>query len=441
MNEHPHGNMSKLYHDKRAPYNPNHARILTEAGVYDISEGPLDIRIGDTYLQVVNPKRDQITTPDGHGGFNPAIDYYLIDPNALNFDEDRGYKALRDEEEVTLGRNPDLQGRFNLQEDDKISRRHMTLTRVADKLIVLDLESTNGTYVGHVALGSLGINKPSVDTTANRQVDGERLRVSLEAASVASERHPERNEDHYFTNETAAGVFDGVGGSAGSEVASQLAAQHIDKFLSGTPKVLPFAQAEAMIKSALTTAGRAINEFARGSRISTTATIAKILENEHGEPYAVIASAGDSRAYLLRNNSLQAVTLDESITVASAGTPEEGRARQEKFANVADESDLSESELHAFRRQNMIFGALGGGQEKVDIQAHIVPLEKGDKILLTSDGIHDNLTSREIEAILRNSLVNSCNALVEAARERSRQKHIRAKPDDMTAATISYDGK
>src|SRR5947209_8239397 len=45
--------------------------------------------------------------------------------------------------------------------------------------------------------------------------------------TVACERHPERNEDTIITDERSglAAVFDGVGGSAAGEIASQIAAR------------------------------------------------------------------------------------------------------------------------------------------------------------------------------------------------------------------------
>src|SRR2546428_7521193 len=49
--------------------------------------------------------------------------------------------------------------------------------------------------------------------------------------SVACERHPDRNEDSIFTDEQSglAAVFDGVGGSAAGEIASQTAARSTRK--------------------------------------------------------------------------------------------------------------------------------------------------------------------------------------------------------------------
>ncbi len=62
----------------------------------------------------------------------------------------------------------------------------------------------------------------------------------------------------------------------------------------------------------------------------------------------------------------------------------------------------------------------------------------GDRMLLCSDGIHDNLTDAEIETIV------PCGAhtvvarhLVQRALDRSREECLRAKKDDMSAIVIT----
>jgi len=71
-------------------------------------------------------------------------------------------------------------------------------------------------------------------------------------------------------------------------------------------------------------------------------------------------------------------------------------------------------------------------------QTRIIP---GDRILLCSDGIHDNLTNDEIEEIVKQAdSTTVAQTLVEHALERSRQESsvtMRAKPDDMTAVVIT----
>jgi PPM family protein phosphatase len=82
-----------------------------------------------------------------------------------------------------------------------------------------------------------------------------------------------------------------------------------------------------------------------------------------------------------------------------------------------------------------------GGPYPPDIHSDQVPITIGDRILLCTDGIHDNLTDLEIEAILRKAPRNAAaRQLVEYALLRSREERqviIRAKPDDMTAIVMT----
>jgi protein phosphatase len=82
-----------------------------------------------------------------------------------------------------------------------------------------------------------------------------------------------------------------------------------------------------------------------------------------------------------------------------------------------------------------------GGPFPPEIHIDQTLVSIGDRILLCTDGIHDNLTDLEIEAILRKAPRNAAaRLLVESALLRSReerQTNIRAKPDDMTAIVLT----
>lgn len=61
----------------------------------------------------------------------------------------------------------------------------------------------------------------------------------------------------------------------------------------------------------------------------------------------------------------------------------------------------------------------------------------GDVLLLTSDGIHDNLTTAEIEAVLITSNPQYTTAsLANRAQMRTFDKSARSKDDDMTAVVV-----
>ncbi len=68
-------------------------------------------------------------------------------------------------------------------------------------------------------------------------------------------------------------------------------------------------------------------------------------------------------------------------------------------------------------------------------------IKPGDRILLCSDGIHDNLTDAEIESILlREPRTIAARNLVQNAINRSHEECLRAKKDHMSAIVITCNG-
>ena len=84
----------------------------------------------------------------------------------------------------------------------------------------------------------------------------------------------------------------------------------------------------------------------------------------------------------------------------------------------------------AFLYRNIVGACLDGGYDNY-INVDTRDVEPGDIILATTDGIHDNLTRREIAEW------TTVKDLLAAALARSRDTdHPRAKPDDMTAVML-----
>src|SRR5436305_13905201 len=101
---------------------------------------------------------------------------------------------------------------------------------------------------------------------------------------------------------------------------------------------------------------------------------------------------------------------------------------------------LSDTEYSYFRLRGGITQALGGPQAPA-IHLDQVAVFPGDRILLCTDGIHDNLSDEEIETILRTGPRTSvARLLIEQSLARSHEERdttVRAKPDDMTAIVIT----
>jgi len=415
---------------------PQRRQITQE--VTSLSDGPVNIALCRDELTIVDAERDL--------GESWSVDYLIIDPNNFGWDAQggTGYKGLGDGETVVLGRHISNRGRFNFS--DTVSRAHVQIKRFGDSVEITDLDSTNGTYMLEQPSDNRrsGGDTTTVQVTETVRHEAKHAgRLTMAGASVASELHPERNEDAYFVNEEALalGVFDGVGGAPGSEAASQVASSSVEDYLRGVPMQMSRPLAQLAIREALTKAHSDIIKASGGSGIATTATIAKIFTTESGSPYVVIGSVGDSRASLLRQGEISHITQDQAYMPSQ--DPDEARRLQETLAQATSLSRLSEAERVAFYNRNIITSYLGGEKPPV-ITLTDLEMHSGDRLLITSDGIHDNLTTSEIEKALSDYERSSdtkfaVEDLVKAAVERSRDpEHIRAKPDDMTAVMFSF---
>ncbi len=292
-------------------------------------------------------------------------------------------------------------------------------------------------------------------------ISEDRLPFKIVGYSIPCERHPQRNEDSYLIEQNSGivAVFDGVGGSAAGEIASQAAkratlqgwkgalrqihkGRNVQRYLEDCDEVDFCTLLQHLIEHAdelIRTDG--VREAGTDDLATTVALAALCRHSEKNEYNMVYAHVGDSRVYLLKQNEpLKRLTADDGLL----GKLVENQMVEEADAFRIDQAihsdELSESELSYFRLRGGITQALGGPFPP-DIHIDQVPISIGDRVLLCTDGIHDNLTDFEIEEILRKAPRNAAaRLLVEHSLLRSREERhitIRAKPDDMSAIVIT----
>jgi hypothetical protein len=124
----------------------------------------------------------------------------------------------------------------------------------------------------------------------------------------------------------------------------------------------------------------------------------------------LIASVGDSRAYLLDSDSFRAVTEDQSW-VNEVGRP----------------LGLDETALRNHPLRNVLTMAIGASSNLV-VNCYNIPWKPGSLALLSSDGLHGVIGREEMEQIIRaeEPLEAKCRRFIKAAREAGA-------PDNVTA--------
>lgn len=269
--------------------------------------------------------------------------------------------------------------------------------------------------------------------------------IKIESRTVASERHIDRNEDALLVDykNNIFGVFDGMGGHASGDKASKMAKDCVSYGLNEMPKDISVEEKMDYFSDVLTETNKLITEKARldGTDMGTTAVIGVIHENMSGEKQAIIASVGDSRAYLYRDGNLKQITIDDDrVRFELKRNPEKIREIQKKLSGATNpELDLNEYELSLFKNRNQISAGLGVPQNFM-IQTYILDIKFGDRLMFCSDGISDNLTENKIAEIMGNKK-NTVNNLIDEAINISRDvSNPRHKIDDISAIIVDIDG-
>jgi len=194
------------------------------------------------------------------------------------------------------------------------------------------------------------------------------------------------NEDRVFTNPEIGffGVSDGIGGAKYGEKTAEMVSSSVPKavetFLNENGSNISPQKAEEGLIEAIEKVSDVVYELdnkigAReyGATISCTLLV---------DRFAVFGNVGDSRGYLMRNGALYLLTEDDN------------------YANIMVKSgEMTEEQV---KRHPFLSTALTKyiGMKPARPHTAVVGLEKGDKILLCSDGLHGMLSDEEITDIM-----------------------------------------
>lgn len=173
-------------------------------------------------------------------------------------------------------------------------------------------------------------------------------------------------------------VADGLGGLPGGETASRIAVETLVAALVPLPRD---GMLEGRIRAAIGEVDSAIRRTgAADPRLSGMGTTV-VLAVGAGTAW-VIAHAGDSRAYLLRDGRLRRLTTDHNVA-----------------AELVVQGRISEAEAQHHPGRNIVTRTLGANTPS-DPDLQRVERLPGDRLLLCTDGLTAVLDDRMIERLL-----------------------------------------
>jgi len=238
----------------------------------------------------------------------------------------------------------------------------------------------------------------------------------------------EGNEDAYCARADLGlyMVADGMGGHAAGEVASRLAVETVESFVSDTRdadpnRTWPFPYDPSVsldgnrLKAGFRLANRRLAAAMAGDdnlRGMATTAAAVLM----GTPKPVVAHVGDSRVYRFRGGKLDQVTQDHSWV------------SEQVRAGVLSQAD---ARRHPWR--NVVTRALSGGDDP-EVEVSEIDLEPGDRLMICSDGLSGVVPPDRMEQIIGagKNLDDTCRALIAAANDAGG-------PDNITVAMLQVD--
>ncbi|HXG76969.1 MAG TPA: Stp1/IreP family PP2C-type Ser/Thr phosphatase [Gaiellaceae bacterium] len=229
------------------------------------------------------------------------------------------------------------------------------------------------------------------------------MRIGRAAGVTDTGRRRLRNEDAFVCAPPLFAVADGMGGARAGEIAARLAASALEE--GGSRQRGP----EGVV-ALIAEANRRIWERSlqdpQTAGMGTTVTAA-LVDDETGT--VAIGHVGDSRAYLLRDGSLEQLTTDHSLV-----------------AELVESGVLTPEEAERHPQRSAITRALGT-EPTVEVDAFTVEARPGDLFLICSDGLSTMLSDEDVLAALAGAggdPARSAEALVAAANARGGEDNV-----------------
>ncbi len=228
------------------------------------------------------------------------------------------------------------------------------------------------------------------------------------------------NQDYVFTSEIPVGILpnlfivaDGMGGHNAGDYASKYTVETIVEELERAKRrffeedtTSKAAAIVTVLEKAIQSANRHIRTKSKENEgmmgMGTTVVAATIQDGE-----MCVANVGDSRLYVI-NQEIKQITVDHSLV--------------EEMVRMGG---IKREQARMHPDKNIITRAIGA-EEDIEVDFFRVHLEKGDFVLLCSDGLTNMIEDEEIRMILQGQrdIVEKAEALVEAANQNGGKDNI-----------------
>ena len=229
--------------------------------------------------------------------------------------------------------------------------------------------------------------------------------------------HRRENQDTFAIAEECgrqiAVVCDGLGGERGGGIASSLA---VETYLSQLKALLrpdmTIEQLRELSSFCVAKANAAVHQYAlenpnckgMGTTLVSVITDGKI---------ALVSNIGDSRAYLVHGGKLRRVTHDHSVV-----------------ERLVEAGDITAEEARTHPNRNLITRALGP-ELNAPCDTYDISLQKGDRLLLCTDGLIVTATDEQIKRTIcaHDDIAAALTALIALAKQYGA-------PDNVTAVLL-----
>jgi PPM family protein phosphatase len=211
------------------------------------------------------------------------------------------------------------------------------------------------------------------------------------------------SEEAFHSKGRLLSIADGMGGYEGGQEASHLAVRTIEQIYADGIE----GDVNSVLVTAFRTAHQRIKDYAErhpelhgmGTTCTSVAVVGHDLYYSH---------VGDSRLYLSRGSKTIPITRDQSYV---------GR--------LVEQGIIRPEEAVSHPQRNILTGALGAGSEVFpEILETPITLEKGDILVLCTDGLWSLVNEAEIQSALSGGLEEACSKLIALAKKRGGPDNI-----------------